>query len=58
MYFLYVFFIPLYFSSTCFGCYCTHPQEHKLQLTAIGVCNGFGMLIQYLLKSIYLLLLI
>jgi hypothetical protein len=24
---------------------CTHPQKHKLQRTAIGVCNVFGMLI-------------
>jgi hypothetical protein len=25
----YMYFIPHYFSSTCFGCYCTHPQEHN-----------------------------
>jgi hypothetical protein len=24
---------------------CTHPQEHKLQSTTTGVCNGFGVLI-------------
>jgi hypothetical protein len=27
------------------GAICTHPQEHKLQRTAIGVCNDYGMLI-------------
>jgi hypothetical protein len=27
------------------GAICTHPQEHKLQSTAIGVCNGYGMLV-------------
>jgi hypothetical protein len=26
------------------GAICTHPQEHKLQSTAIGMCNGYGML--------------
>jgi hypothetical protein len=26
---------------------CTHPQGHKLQSTAIGVCNGYGMLIHW-----------
>jgi hypothetical protein len=25
------------------GAICTHPQEHKLQNIAIGVCNGYGM---------------
>jgi hypothetical protein len=36
-------FLALYVS----GAICTHPQEHKLQRTAIGVCNGFGMLIHW-----------
>jgi hypothetical protein len=26
------------FSSICFGCYCTHPQELQLYPTAIGMC--------------------
>jgi hypothetical protein len=26
---------------------CTHPQEHRLQGTAIGVCNVYGMLIHW-----------
>jgi hypothetical protein len=26
---------------------CTHPQEHKLQRTVIGVRNGFRMLIHW-----------
>jgi hypothetical protein len=29
------------------GAICTHPQEHKLQRTAIDVCNGYGMLIHW-----------
>jgi hypothetical protein len=44
---LYVFFILLYFSLHVSGAICTHPQEHKLQRTAIGVCNGYGMLIHW-----------
>jgi hypothetical protein len=44
---LYVFFIPLYFTPHVSGAICTHPQEHKQQHTAIGVCNGYGMLIHY-----------
>jgi hypothetical protein len=26
------------------GAICSHPQEHKLQSTAIGMCNVYGML--------------
>jgi hypothetical protein len=44
---LYVFLISLYFCCTCFVCYYTHPQEHKLQSTALGVCNGCGMLFHW-----------
>jgi hypothetical protein len=29
------------------GAICTHPQEHKLQNTTIGVCNVYGMLIHW-----------
>jgi hypothetical protein len=29
------------------GAICTHHQEHKLQFTAIGVCNNCGMLINW-----------
>jgi hypothetical protein len=29
------------------GAICIHPQEHKLQITAIGVCNGYGVLIHW-----------
>jgi hypothetical protein len=25
------------------GAICTHHQEHKLQSTAIDVCNGYGI---------------
>jgi hypothetical protein len=38
-----IFFLALHVS----GAICTHPQEHKLQRTAIGVCNGFGVLIHW-----------
>jgi hypothetical protein len=44
---LYVFFIPLYFALHVSGAICTHPQEHKLQRTAKGMCNGYGMLIHW-----------
>jgi hypothetical protein len=45
---LYVCLIPLYyFALHVSGAICTHPQEHKLQSTAIGVCNGYGMLINW-----------
>jgi hypothetical protein len=38
----------MYFYSSIFalhvsGAICTHPQEHKLQSTAIRVRNGYGM---------------
>jgi hypothetical protein len=46
--YLCVFFIPLYFITLqVSGAICTHPQEHKLLSIAIGVCNGFGMLIHW-----------
>jgi hypothetical protein len=45
---LYVYFIPLYyFALQVSGAICTHPQEHKMQSTAVGVCNGYGMLIHW-----------
>jgi hypothetical protein len=45
---LYVFFIPLYFFALhVSGAICTHPQEHKLQHTAISACNGYGMFIHW-----------
>jgi phosphoribosylformylglycinamidine (FGAM) synthase-like amidotransferase family enzyme len=27
------------------GAIYTHPQEYKMQSTALGVCNGCGMLV-------------
>jgi hypothetical protein len=47
-----VLFICIHYSSLFLavhvsGAICTRPQEHKLQRTAIGVCNGFGMLIRW-----------
>jgi hypothetical protein len=45
---LYVFFIPLYlFALYVSGAICTHPQEHKLQSTALSACNVFGMLVHW-----------
>jgi hypothetical protein len=35
--YIYIFFIPLYFALHVSGANCTHPQEHKLQPTTIGV---------------------
>jgi hypothetical protein len=29
------------------GAICTHPQEHKLQSTALGVCSDCGMLVHW-----------
>jgi hypothetical protein len=46
--YLYVFFIPLCFLTLhVSGATCTHPQEHQLQRTAIGICSGYGMLIHW-----------
>jgi hypothetical protein len=42
--YLYVFFISSFLTLHVSGAICTYPQERKLQRTAIGVCNGFGML--------------
>jgi hypothetical protein len=45
---LYVYFIPVYyFALHVSGTICTHPQERKLQGTAIGVYNGYGMLLHW-----------
>jgi hypothetical protein len=44
---LYVFFIPLYFALHVSGAIFTHPQEQKLQSTALGVCNGYGVLVHW-----------
>jgi tellurite resistance protein TehA-like permease len=41
MYSLFLYIFALHVS----GAICTHPQEHKLQSTAIAVCNVYGMLI-------------
>jgi hypothetical protein len=35
------------FSLRVSGAICTHPQEHKLKSTGIGVCNGYDMLIHW-----------
>jgi hypothetical protein len=46
--YLYVFFIPLCFLALhVSGAICTHPQENKVQRTALGVCDGFGVLIHW-----------
>jgi hypothetical protein len=43
MYSLFLYIFALHVS----GDICTHHQEHKLQSTAIDMCNGYGMLIQW-----------
>jgi hypothetical protein len=40
---LFLYIIALHVS----GAICTHPQEHKLQSTALGVCNGCCMLVHW-----------
>jgi hypothetical protein len=45
--FICVLYSSLFLALHVSGVICTHPQEHKLQLTAIGVCNGFSMLIHW-----------
>jgi hypothetical protein len=47
MYFLCILYSSLFLALHVSGAICTHPQEHKLQLTAIGVCNGFGILVHW-----------
>jgi hypothetical protein len=43
MYSLFLYIFALHVS----GAICTHPQEHKLQITAIDMCNVYGMLIHW-----------
>jgi hypothetical protein len=43
MYSLFLYIFALHVS----GAICTHPQEHKLQSTAISTCNGYGILIHW-----------
>jgi hypothetical protein len=45
--FICILYSSLFLALHVSGAFCTHPQEHKLQRTAIGVCNGFGMLIHW-----------
>jgi hypothetical protein len=43
MYSLFLYIFAVHVSSAIF----THPQGHKLQSTAIGMYNGYGMLIHW-----------
>jgi hypothetical protein len=43
MYSLFLYIFALHIS----GAICTHPQEHKLQITPLGVCNDCGMLVYW-----------
>jgi hypothetical protein len=45
--FICILYSSLFLALHVSGAICTHPQEHKLQHTAIGVCNGFSMLIPW-----------
>jgi hypothetical protein len=49
MYSLFLYIFALHVS----GAICTHPQEHKQQRTAIGLCNGYGILSSRFLASYY-----
>jgi hypothetical protein len=40
---LFLFVFALYVS----GAICTNSEEHKLQSTALGVCNGCGVLVYW-----------
>jgi hypothetical protein len=51
--FICILYSSLFLALHVSGTICTHPQEHKLQRTAIGVCNGFGMLIRYIHLWLY-----
>jgi hypothetical protein len=42
-----ILYSSIFFALHVSGAFCTHRQEHKLQSTAIGMCNGFGMLIHW-----------
>jgi hypothetical protein len=37
--YIYILYSSLFLALHVSGAICTHPQEHKLQRTAIGVCN-------------------
>jgi hypothetical protein len=43
MYYLFLYIFAPHVS----GAICTHLQEHKLQSTALGVCNVCGMLVHW-----------
>jgi hypothetical protein len=45
--YIYIFYSSLFLALHVSGAICTHPQEHKLQLRAICVCNGYGILIHW-----------
>jgi hypothetical protein len=45
--FICILYSSLFLALHASGAICTHPQEHKLQSTAIGVCNVYGMLIHW-----------
>jgi hypothetical protein len=45
--FVCILYFSLFLALHVSGAICTHPQEHKLQRTATGMCNGSGMLIQW-----------
>jgi hypothetical protein len=43
MYYLFLYIFAVHVSGAIY----TDPQQHKLQRTAIGVWNGYGMLIHW-----------
>jgi hypothetical protein len=45
--FMCILYSSIFFALHVSGAICTHPQEHKLQSTAIGVCNVYGIFIHW-----------
>jgi hypothetical protein len=42
-----IIYSSIFFALRVSGAICSHPQEHKLHCTTIGMCNGYGMLIHW-----------
>jgi hypothetical protein len=45
--FICILYSSLFLALHVLGAICTHPQEHKVQCTATGVCNGSDILIHW-----------
>jgi hypothetical protein len=45
--FIYILYSSQFLALPVSGAICTNSQDHKLQRTAMGICNGYGMLIHW-----------